>query len=161
VEPPRPLLASVARDQDVRSLTTSLRRLLEEPQVAQKTVQALRSRKLGASAGATFEFKPSKYIGANAAANANVASEHKSESEAKFEESKMDGLSAAAVLIRSVLAEAHKHLGDHPTLIVLDDFYHIRFDDQPDVLAYLPPGRQEPRYLPQDLRRPSSHPTLR
>lgn len=49
----------------------------------------------------------------------------------------MDGLSAAAVLIRSVLADAHKHLGDDATLIVLDDFYHIRFDDQPDVLAYL------------------------
>jgi hypothetical protein len=123
--------------QGVRGLTTSLRRLLEEPQVAKRTVQALRSRKLGASAGAGFEFKPNKYIGAKADANASVASEHKSESEAKFEESKMDGLSAAAVLIRSVLAEAHKHLGDDATLIVLDDFYHIRFDDQPDVLAYL------------------------
>jgi hypothetical protein len=28
-------------------------------------------------------------------------------------------------------------MGDIPTLIVLDDFYHVSFDDQPDVLAYL------------------------
>lgn len=49
--------------QGVRGLTTSLRQLLEEPQVAQRTVQALRSRKLGASVGAGFEFKPNKYVG--------------------------------------------------------------------------------------------------
>jgi len=49
----------------------------------------------------------------------------------------MDGLLGAAVLIRSALAEAQTHLGDEATLVVLDDFYHIAHDDQPDVLAYL------------------------
>lgn len=49
----------------------------------------------------------------------------------------MDGLLTAAVLIRNVLASPHDALGDKPTFIVLDDFYHVPFDDQPDVLAYL------------------------
>jgi hypothetical protein len=49
----------------------------------------------------------------------------------------MDGLLSASVLIRGVLRAAQAAMGDRPTLIVLDDFYHVPFADQPDVLAYL------------------------
>lgn len=48
----------------------------------------------------------------------------------------MDGLAEAAVLVYDVLGEAYGSLGV-PTLVVLDDFYHIRLADQPEVLAYL------------------------
>jgi hypothetical protein len=48
----------------------------------------------------------------------------------------MDGLVEAAILVREVLGDAHEELGV-PTLVVLDDFYHIRLADQPEVLAYL------------------------
>jgi len=49
----------------------------------------------------------------------------------------MDGLLSAAVLIRDVLSAAQGALGGKSTLIVLDDFYHVPYGDQPDVLAYL------------------------
>jgi hypothetical protein len=57
-------------------------------------------------------------------------------SEAHYERTKMDGLSEAAIVISSVLGAAHDEL-KVPTLVVLDDFYHIRLADQPEVLAYL------------------------
>jgi hypothetical protein len=121
----------------VGSVSGALRHLLDSPQVAQRTVHELKSKKFGMGGGAGFDFKPHPVVRANASANGSIESEQKSARDATFEESKMDGLLAAAVPIRSALAEAHKHLGDDPTLIVLDDFYHIRFDDQPSVLAYL------------------------
>jgi hypothetical protein len=49
----------------------------------------------------------------------------------------MDGLTSAAVLIRGTLEDAQKHLNEGATLIVLDDFYHVPYNSQPDVLAYL------------------------
>ena len=49
----------------------------------------------------------------------------------------MEGLHAAVVQIRAVLDAATKRLTGTPTLVVLDDFYHVPFDDQPEVLAYL------------------------
>ncbi len=56
--------------------------------------------------------------------------------EARVEESKMDGLLSASVLIRDVL-EAPRSASATRPLVVLDDFYHVPFADQPDVLAYL------------------------
>ena len=56
---------------------------------------------------------------------------------ASEEQTKMDGLLSAAVLIRKDLSVAQDTLGKKPTLIVLDDFYHVPYADQPDVLAYL------------------------
>lgn len=49
----------------------------------------------------------------------------------------MDGLLAAAVLIREALSNAQAHHDDNTMLVVLDDFYHVPYDDQPNVLAYL------------------------
>ncbi len=49
----------------------------------------------------------------------------------------MDGLLSAAVLIRDALSDAQAHLNEGALLLVLDDFYHVPYDAQPDVLAYL------------------------
>jgi hypothetical protein len=54
-----------------------------------------------------------------------------------FTRTKMEGLYAAASSVRSVLEETMGHLAKSPGYILLDDFYHIRTDDQPSVLAYL------------------------
>jgi hypothetical protein len=59
------------------------------------------------------------------------------ESSAKFRQTKMDGLSAAAASIRHVLGRATTWLGEPGCIIVLDDFYHVKMSDQPYVLAYL------------------------
>ena len=117
-------------------LTATLRRLLAQPQVAQRTVRELQSRATGASAGGRLGLL---YRGqrVEAGADASRTRESQESSEGSEERTKMDGLLSAAVLIRDVLMAAQAALGERPTLIVLDDFYHVRFDDQPDVLAYL------------------------
>jgi hypothetical protein len=119
------------------SLISVLRHLLDEPQIAERTIRELRSKQAGGSAGAQLDVSFLRHGRVHAGADARTTSERESAREARYLESKMDGLLGAAVLIRSALANAHKHLGDEATLIVLDDFYHIPYDDQPDVLAYL------------------------
>lgn len=120
----------------LRGLIATMRRLLDEPQVAERTIRELRAKRASASAGGGFDLKL-KRLRAHGAADAGVNSEQENSREAKFLESKMDGLLGAAVLIRVALDDAQEHLSDEATLIVLDDFYHVRHDDQPDVLAYL------------------------
>ncbi len=117
-------------------LTATLRRLLAQPQVAQRTVRELQSRASGASVGGGFRLRH-RGQGVDATAEARRGKESEESSEGIEERTKMDGLLSAAVLIRQVLAAAEGALGPKPTLIVLDDFYHVPFEDQPDVLAYL------------------------
>jgi hypothetical protein len=121
----------------VRDLVITLRRLLDDPQVAERTIREMRSKRFGASGAAGLDLTVLKRVRAKVEGGGGITSEREVGREARFIESKMDGLLGAAVLIRAALAEAQKHVGDHATLIVLDDFYHIPYDDQPDVLAYL------------------------
>lgn len=120
----------------LRGLIATMRRLLDEPQVAERTIRELRAKRASASGGGGIDFNFSR-LRARVSADAGVNTEEESSREAQFLESKMDGLLGAAVLVRAALSEAHRHLSDEATLIVLDDFYHVRHDDQPDVLAYL------------------------
>lgn len=120
----------------LRKLTATLRRLLAQPQVAQRTVRDLQSQASRASAGGGFRLR---MHGLRAEMGGKGTRDRSSEesSEGVEERTKMDGLLSAAVLIRDVLSSAQDALGEKPTLIVLDDFYHVPFGDQPDVLAYL------------------------
>lgn len=118
------------------NLTSTLRRLLAQPQVAQRTVRELQSRASGVSAEGGFRLRH-RGVGASGTAEASRRSESEETSEGTEERSKMDGLLSAGVLVRNVLTDAQEALGGRPTLIILDDFYHVPFDDQPDVLAYL------------------------
>jgi energy-coupling factor transporter ATP-binding protein EcfA2 len=120
----------------LRKLTETLRRLLAQPQVAQHTVRELQSQASRGSVGIGIRLRH-RGVGAAADVEAEKTSESATAAEGTEERTKMDGLLTAAVLIRNVLASAHDALGDKPTLIVLDDFYHVPFNDQPDVLAYL------------------------
>jgi hypothetical protein len=117
-------------------LTATLRRLLAQPQVAQRTVRELQSQATGVSVRGRFGLK--KYgQGVEAEGEASRGRSREESSEGSERLTKMDGLLSASVLIRDVLAAAQAAMGDRPTLIVLDDFYHVPFADQPDVLAYL------------------------
>jgi hypothetical protein len=124
-----------------------LDKLLKEPQVAELTVRALRSesrrttKRLGIR-GRLMMLIPHTGGVASGSLDASVTKESDAgnktvaASEAHFERTKMDGLSEAAVGISNVLGAAHDEL-KVPTLVVLDDFYHIKLADQPEVLAYL------------------------
>jgi hypothetical protein len=131
----------------VRHVSDLMDRLLKEPQTAEHTVKELRSearhtvRRLGGS-GQIKTTIPHKVAAGSGSVDAGMTKEsdegNKTEaaSEAHYERTKMDGLSEAAIPISSVLGAAHDEL-KVPTLVVLDDFYHIRLADQPEVLAYL------------------------
>jgi len=120
----------------LKRLTALLQRLLAQPQVAQRTVRDLQSQASRASMGAGLRLRTHGLQVEGGGEHSRARSSEES-SEGMEERTKMDGLLSAAVLIRSVLFSAQETMGDKPTLIVLDDFYHVPFDDQPDVLAYL------------------------
>jgi hypothetical protein len=120
----------------LKKLTRTLRRLLAQPQVAQRTVRELQSRASGRSIGGSLRFWR-RGVGGQGEGEVSKATTSEQSSEGSEQRTKMDGLLSAAVPIREVLSDAHGALGDRPTLIVLDDFYHVPFNDQPDVLAYL------------------------
>jgi Cdc6-like AAA superfamily ATPase len=131
----------------VQRLSDFMDRLLKEPQTAEHTVKELRSesrrtiRRLGGSGRIKMAI-PHKAGTGSGSVDASMAREsdkgNKTEaaSEARYERTKMDGLSEASILISDILGAAHDEL-KVPTLVVLDDFYHIRLADQPEVLAYL------------------------
>lgn len=131
----------------VRRVSDLMDRLLKEPQTAEHTVKELRSesrrtvKQLGGS-GHIKAIIPHTAATGSGSVDAGMSKEsdqgNKTEaaSEARYERTKMDGLSEAAILISGALGAAHDEL-KVPTLVVLDDFYHIRLADQPKVLAYL------------------------
>ena len=107
--------------------------LLAEPQQATHSVKKLRRRDKSGALGLLVP--PIK--GLWATARGKWFSSRENQEEAEFTATKMEGLHAAVVQIRAVLDAATKRLTGTPTLVVLDDFYHVPFDDQPEVLAYL------------------------
>jgi hypothetical protein len=121
----------------IRTLRQALRALLDQPQSAERTIRELSARHTRAGVAGSVDVSIPRTGRVSAGAEHAASSEQETTSEATFVRSKMDGLLDAAVLIRSALAEAQEQLGDTACLIVLDDFYHVPYDDQADVLAYL------------------------
>jgi hypothetical protein len=117
----------------VRRLRRTLEVLLAEPQEATRSVRQLRQTERSGAAGTVVP--PIK--GVWAWIHAKTSSRTESTEEAEFTATKMEGLNAAVVRIRAVLNDATGHVDGKPTLVVLDDFYHVTFEDQPQVLAYL------------------------
>jgi hypothetical protein len=131
----------------VRDLSSAMSSLLQAPQLAEHTVSTLRSQASQSNRGWSLTGKlrvaarkgpaeASAEGGGHLASSREDQDTSRSQVEAKFEKTKMDGLVEAAVLIRNVLGDAQKELAV-PTLVVLDDFYHIPLNDQAEVLAYL------------------------
>ena len=122
---------------ELRRLTQTMRRLLNEPQVARRIIRELQSSSTSKGAGFGLDGKVKRIISLRARADRSREKSREETRESEIEESKMDGLTSAAVLIRRTLEDAQKHLNEGATLIVLDDFYHVPYDAQPEVLAYL------------------------
>jgi Cdc6-like AAA superfamily ATPase len=131
----------------LRELSNAMSELLSAPQAAEHTLSTLRSQVRKSESG--WSLRGSGRFGVKragqgvdaeaAAAIKRGASEQQSSQaavEARFVKTKMDGLAEAVIIVREVLGDAQRELGV-PTLVVLDDFYHVALDDQPEVLAYL------------------------
>ena len=131
----------------VRDLSDAMSLLLQEPQSAEHTLRTLRSRAREVNKAWSLRGRGGIQLqrsGASASTDVSGTINRTNTSgergdavvEAKFTKTKMDGLAEAAILVRNVIGAAQKELAV-PTLVVLDDFYHIPLDDQPEVLAYL------------------------
>lgn len=136
------LLRALSRALRGHSLTTRLRIwrlrrilrvLLAEPQQATYTVKMLQRRSTSGSLGL---LGPPLH-GVFGFLRGMASRSRERGSAAEFTRTKMEGLHAAVVQIRGVLEIASRELSGTPTLVVLDDFYHVPFEDQPEVLAYM------------------------
>lgn len=137
---PRAQLRQMRLHRDIQRLRRDLETLLEEPQAAEHTVRRLRSRRRQRGfagdisiAGAAQRLR----FGLNAKLSDRRDHVEDQALEARFVRTKMDGLYSAAPLIRGVLERTTVALAGPPSLLILDDFYHVATDDQPRVLAYL------------------------
>jgi hypothetical protein len=117
----------------VRRISRALATLLAEPQQAQHTVKKLQKTSKGGYLGLDVQL----FRGLRGRGDIERSRAQQSEAQAEFTQTKMEGLLAAAVQIRRVMQEASERFNDSPTLVVLDDFYHVPYDDQPLVLGYM------------------------
>lgn len=117
----------------MRRLRRELAQLLAEPQQATRTVTEGETHE-GTRAGGVVvpPVKGFWFFGKR-----RRARKRESRSDAEFTETKMEGLLGAVEKIRRLFEQTSVQLGGTPTLVVLDDFYHVKFEDQPQVLAYL------------------------
>jgi hypothetical protein len=124
----------------IRRLRTDFAILLSEPESSEVTVKRIRSRaaKAGTSGSLDAAYKRmGSGLALHSSAQREKAETEDSSMQSTFTRTKMEGLYAAASSVRSVLEETMGHLAKSPGYILLDDFHHIRTDDQPSVLAYL------------------------
>lgn len=120
----------------LKRLTKTMRQLLNEPLVAERVVKKMQSSRRGGGIGATAGAR-GRFGRVDVGVEGARTGSREETREARVEESKMDVLHNAVVLIRDALEDAQTHSGNHATLIVLDDFYHVPYDAQPAVLGYL------------------------
>ena len=121
----------------VRDLTATMRQLRNEPQVAERRIKDLEANSRTTGIGGGIDGKIKKIFSFKLRRDSQTQRAHEDSREAHVEVTKMDGLQGAVVLIRDALGDSQKHLDEGPVLLVLDDFYHVPYDAQPDVLAYL------------------------
>jgi hypothetical protein len=121
----------------LRQLIATLIRLRNEPQTARRIIKQMQSSSRSAGIDVGVDGRVGRFGRGRAHTGAAAAASREESVEASVEESKMDGLLSAVVLIRDALEEAQTHLDGEAMLLVLDDFYHVPYDAQPEVLAYL------------------------
>lgn len=125
-------------------LRTRLETLLSDPQQAQYRLADTTADRRTLRRSARGDVAAPRGVGpavggASASASSDRERSHLSEAgrEASFVRTKLEGLQAEATEFREMLSDAIKATGDRGVLVILDDFYFIRRENQPDVLAYL------------------------
>ena len=125
---------------DLAQFAYKMTNLLRDPQEAQHERSSRSFRVKRAGGGAKLELGAST---TTASAGVGAHGEVSGESEAvdgwasSFSRTKMEGLQAEATEFRGTLASAVEALGGKTVLFILDDFYFIPRENQPDVLSYL------------------------
>ena len=117
-----------------------LRRLLKEPQetrTRRSTASSSRNSRRVRLASRIGLIHPPGMAGASAAISSEASDSTSENSEAEFVRTKMQGLQSEAVDFRKSLSTAVRALGGQYAVIVLDDFYFVEREHQPDVLSYL------------------------
>jgi len=126
----------------LQELRSKLEVLLHHPQQFShrvsdaRQVSRKRRRSVGVSA-TTGELAGPFSIAADMGGERTAASGAIQEREAAFVRTKLEGLRAEATEFGDVLREAVAALGGGGAVVILDDFYFIPRNDQPDVLSYL------------------------
>lgn len=121
----------------VRKLTATMSKLRNEPQVADRIIKNLEASSRSTSGGGGVDGKIKRFLSLKMRRDSEKKRAREEIVESHVEVTKMDGLQSAVVLVRGAFADSQEHLDDGPMLLVLDDFYHVPYDAQPDVLAYL------------------------
>lgn len=127
---------------ELANLREHLEVLLLDPQEFMHRIEESHNKKRSRSSKAAAKAAvPIPHIPVSVAAGAAVegsnASEATEQREAAFGRTKLDGLRAEAVEIASAFEHAVEAAGDAGVIVVLDDFYFIPREHQPDVLSYL------------------------
>jgi hypothetical protein len=117
----------------MRRLRRELAQLLAEPQQATRTVTKGETHDDTRAGGVVVPPVKGFWL----LGKRSRSRQRESRSDAEFTETKMEGLLGAVEKIRRLFEQTSVQLGGTPTLVVLDDFYHVKFEDQPQVLAYL------------------------
>ena len=131
----RDRLAAVRARRRLSKLSGALGGLLEAPQEAEHTVSKLKRRAAKAGASVTV---PSTVAALNGSASAELSTEEASR--ASFKRTKMEGLYAAAPMIRDELETVMKRLGERSAFIVTTQVVVVGGSRQPRQ-----PSRRSPR----------------
>lgn len=137
---PRSMGAHWLARRELRALRAEFTDLLQQPQSMEHTLRRSRARAKRRGAGAEGKIAGGAKDGVTAGLklhgerSASALDDHSAAG--TFTRTKMEALHAAAPRIRRALARGLAHLGQ-PSYILLDDFYHVASQHQPDVLAYL------------------------
>lgn len=118
-------------------LERQLNRLLQLPQEQQMSVQTAKGASHGVDLEAGMHFPEVTVASARIKGGFGRTKRSTVESVATFTRTKMEGLQSAVPDYRKLLKLAVESTSAKRATLVLDDFYFIPQDDQPDVLAYL------------------------
>lgn len=140
----RPFFKRRGARRRLRRLGERLDVLLRDPQQASYKLQDShkRDRRSALGAGGSVHLNTSagpSSAGVAATGNASASSAATSAAgrEAEFTRTKLEWLQAEATEFREVLRDAVEATGNRGAIVILDDFYFIRRESQPDVLSYL------------------------
>ena len=124
----------------LRGLRKRLDTLLTDPQEAIHNLTQSTRRIRGKQAQAEAKAGAASHgVGASAGVGTDraITDERTDEIQAQFTRTKLEGLRAETIEFRAALELALAATGNRGAVVILDDFYFIRREDQPDVLSYL------------------------
>jgi Putative periplasmic protein kinase ArgK and related GTPases of G3E family len=133
---PKHLVADLRLRAQVAALRRELKQALNDPQSVKLRVERKassgKSAVVSSAAGGSY-----KGVGAKGDASASKSTSSVTSAEAEYEELKIERLQELAPRIADVLTALVQRSSDQHAIVFVDDYYFVRLEDQPQVLAYL------------------------